>query len=94
MAACVEEMDYEILLARRPLDECSKLIRKRCREIYFANPGFRVFELHLIGVPPIPIGIENEHLIIIYVKPCHGAFVLKLPGDGEVDRIRAELKKS
>jgi len=94
MASCVEEMDYEILLARRPLDECSKLIRKRCREVYFVDPGFKIFGLYLIGVPPIPIGIEYEHLFIIYVKPCHGAFVLKLPGDGEVARIRAELKKS
>ncbi|MHC1571186.1 MAG: DUF1894 domain-containing protein [Methanosarcinales archaeon] len=94
MAACVEEMDYEILLSRRPINECSKFIQKRCREVYFVDPGFKILGLHLIGVPPIPIGIEDEHVVIIYVKPCHGAFVLKLPGDGEIERIRSELKRS
>lgn len=93
MASCVEEMDYEILLANSSFDECSKLIRKRCREIYFTNPGYKVFNLYLIGVPPIPIGIEDDHILIVYIKPCHGAFVLKIPaGEEEIERIRRELK--
>jgi hypothetical protein len=87
-------MDYEILLANTSFAEGSKLIQKRCREVYFTNPGYKVFNLYLIGVPPIPIGIEEGHILIIYIKPCHGAFVLKVPaGTEEIERIRKELKK-
>ena len=93
MASCVEELDYEILLARTTFANCSKLIQKRCREIYFVAPGYKIFNIYLIGIPPLPIGIEDDHVLIAYIKPCHGAFVLRIPGGGEIERIRKELKK-
>ncbi|CAD6492755.1 MAG: hypothetical protein AEth_00479 [Candidatus Argoarchaeum ethanivorans] len=93
MAPCVEELDYEILLSRTTFAECSKLIQKRCREIYFVAPGYKIFNIYLIGIPPLPIGIEGDHILIAYIKPCHGAFTLRIPGGGEIERIRKELKK-
>ncbi len=53
-----------------------------------ADSGAKIFDNYLIGVPPIPIAIEGEDVILPYVKPCHGSFVLRIPGKEEVERVR------
>lgn len=42
----------------------------------------------MIGVPPIPIAVDNDDVILPVVKPCHGSFVLRIPGKQEVERLR------
>jgi hypothetical protein len=47
-----------------------------------------MFNVHIIGVPPLYIGVEGEHVIFPYTKPCHGTFVVKIPGGAEIARLR------
>lgn len=85
---CIDEMNYKILLPNSSFKECADFIKKNCTEIYYVEAGFRIFDNYLIGVPPIPLGIENDDIILPYVKPCHGCFVLKIPGKEEILRLR------
>jgi hypothetical protein len=85
---CIDEMNYEILLPSSSFKECAEYIKKNFKEIYYVEPGFKIFDNYLIGVPPIPIAIEGEDVILPYVKPCHGSFVLRIPGKGEAEMVR------
>ncbi len=85
---CIDEMNYEILLPSSSFKECVDFIKKNFKEIYYVEAGFKIFDNYLIGVPPIPIAIEGEDVILPYVKPCHGSFVLRIPGKEEAERVR------
>ncbi|MDD1698266.1 MAG: DUF1894 domain-containing protein, partial [Methanoregula sp.] len=52
------------------------------------QPGFKVFDIHLIGIPPIAIGLENDFIIFPYTKPCHGTFLLRMEDTAEAARLR------
>jgi len=43
-------------------------------------------------VPPLYVGVDGERLIFPYTKPCHGTFVVKVPGGAEIARLRARQK--
>ncbi len=93
MAGCIEQMKYEILLKNATFKETHRYISEHADQVYFVEPGFKVFDRRLIGVPPVPVGIGANYIMLTYVKPCHGSFVLKLPRDDvEVARIVAEDK--
>ncbi|MBU4374428.1 MAG: DUF1894 domain-containing protein, partial [Euryarchaeota archaeon] len=32
--------------------------------------------------------VDGDFIIMPYVKPCHGSFVLRIPGKEEVGRMR------
>ncbi len=81
-------MNYEILLPNSSFKECAEYIKKNFKEIYYVDAGFKIFDNYLIGIPPIPIAVEGEYIILPYVKPCHGSFVLRIPGKEEVERMR------
>ncbi len=85
---CIDEMNYEILLSNSSFKECTEFIKKNFMEIYYVDAGYRIFDSYLIGVPPIPVAVENDDVIMPYVKPCHGSFVLRIPGKEEVGRLR------
>lgn len=85
---CIDEMNYEILLPNSSFKECAEYINKNFKEIYFVEPGFKIFDNYLIGVPPIPIALDGDFIIMPYVKPCHGCFVLRIPGKGEAEKVR------
>lgn len=94
VAGCIEQMKYEILLKNATFKEMLRYISEHAEEVYYVEPGFKVFDRRLIGVPPVPVGIGATYIMLTYVKPCHGSFVLKLPRDDvEVNRIVAEDKK-
>ncbi len=94
MAGCIEQMDYEILLKNATFKQTLQYISEHADEVYYVEPGFKVFDRRLIGVPPVPVGIGASYIMLTYVKPCHGSFVLKLPrDDAEVKRIVDEDKK-
>jgi hypothetical protein len=82
-------MNYEILLPNSSFKECSDYIKKNFKEIYYVPAGFKIFDNYLVGVPPIPIGVDKEDIIMPYVKPCHGCFVLRIPGKEEVEGFRS-----
>ncbi len=87
-------MKYEILLRNATFKQTLKYISEHADEVYYVEPGFKVFDRRLIGVPPVPVGVGASYIMLTYVKPCHGSFVLKLPKDDEeVDKIIAEDKE-
>lgn len=81
-------MNYEILLPNSSFKECAEYITKNFKEIYYVEAGFKIFDGYLIGVPPIPIAVDGDFIIMPYVKPCHGCFVLRIPGKEEAGRLR------
>jgi hypothetical protein len=89
---CIESLRYEVILKNASFRECRDYIREHFSEYREFPIGEKIFDSYLIGQPPILIGIEGDALILPYTKPCHGTFLLKIPCQEEVDRIRA-LKK-
>ncbi|MBP2145762.1 hypothetical protein J2129_001216 [Methanofollis sp. W23] len=86
---CVEALNYEILLRYCSFKEYRAFIKEHYREKYEVQPGYKIFDLTLIGVPPIPIGVEGDSVIFPYTKPCHGTFVLKVEGKEEIKKLRS-----
>lgn len=87
-------MDYEILLKNATFKDTLRYITEHAAKVYYVGPGFKVFDRRLIGVPPVPVGVGPAYIMLTYVKPCHGSFVLKLPRDEEeLARIVAEDKR-
>ena len=94
MAGCIEQMDYEILLKNASFKQSTDYITEHANEVYYVGAAFAVFGRRLIGSPPVPVGVSPSYIMVTYVKPCHGSFVLKLPRDEEeVARIVAEDKR-
>ncbi|HDS45563.1 MAG TPA: DUF1894 domain-containing protein [Methanomicrobia archaeon] len=89
---CIELMDYKILQSRVSFKECREFIRGNYKEVYEVEPGYQLFDAYLIGNPPIFVGVDGDDLIFPYVKPCHGAFVLKIKGPDVIERLRRERK--
>ncbi len=82
-------MNYEILLPNSSFKECAEFIKKNFKEIFYVPAGFKIFGNYLIGIPPIPVAVDGDCIILPYIKPCHGCFVLRIPGREEAGRLRA-----
>lgn len=80
-----ENDDYEILASKAGYKDCARIIRFKAPKIVNVKAGETVLGVRLIGLPPIPIGIDEEKSIIYipYTKPCHGTAVIQLPIDKE-----------
>ena len=97
MSFCLETYlqqndNYEILASQAGFKDCAMIIRFKAPEIVNVKPGQEVLGVRLIGIPPIPIGINQEKgtIFIPYTKPCHGSSVIELPiEEEEIDKIRA-----
>ncbi|NLA38672.1 MAG: DUF1894 domain-containing protein [Methanomicrobiales archaeon] len=89
---CIDALKPEIMLSRITFKEAREYIRKNVGEYHEVEPGYRIFDVHIIGVPPLYVGVEGEHVIFPYTKPCHGTFVVKIPGGDEIARLRAGKK--
>ena len=85
---CIESMKYEVILRDASFRECREYIRTNCREYIDVDPGFKIFEKHIIGVPPISIGLEGDVIIFPFTKPCYGTFLMKIEDRDEAERIR------
>ena len=90
---CLEAMKPEIILSQASFKEAREYIKKNVREFYEVEPGYKIHDVHIIGVPPLYVGIEGENLIFPYTKPCHGTFVVKVPGSEDIARLRARKGK-
>lgn len=87
--SCIEQMKYNLLLERVSFKEAKQFIEKNSDEVYYVDPGYKIFkDYYIIGVPPIPIGAKEGELIFTYVKPCHGTFVMKIKSEEEIQRLR------
>jgi len=92
--ACIDELNPEVLLRGASFAECRALVEKRCREVYYVDPGYAIFDTHLIGVPPIAVGVEEDaYIILLYTKPCYGTFLIRVPGGEEVERLRRKGRR-
>jgi hypothetical protein len=91
---CIDELNYEILLSKETFKECSKFIRSKFKETYIIEPGFKLFEAYIIGVPPIYVGVKDETIIFPYTKPCHGTFVLSIRSPETVAKLRKTVKSA
>lgn len=87
---CIEEIKYEILLSRCSFKEARDYIKKNFKETVEVPPGYGIFNVHLIGVPPLFIGIDGDKVIFPYTKPCHGTFVMRIEGKEEIAKLRAK----
>jgi hypothetical protein len=85
-------MEYEILLTGGTYKDGREFIRTNFKEVYEVEPGYKLFDVYLIGVPPIFVGVENGCIIFPYVKPCHGTFVLKIKDGEEINRLVKKKK--
>ncbi len=88
--SCIEELKYEILLSQCSFKEAREYVKKNFKEVHEVPPGYRIFNVHLIGVPPLLIGVEDEKVIFPYTKPCYGTFVMRIEGKEEIERLRAK----
>lgn len=89
---CIELMDYKILLSNISFKEGRDFIKGHSKEVYEVEPGYKLFDVYLIGVPPIFVGVEDGNVIFPYVKPCHGTFVLKIEDEEEIDTLRTKQR--
>jgi len=86
---CIESLPYEILLRGGTFKEIRDYILKNYREYRTVPPGFKVFDTHIIGVPPISVGLDGDFVIFPFTKPCHGTFLLRVQDPAEAARLRA-----
>jgi hypothetical protein len=85
-------MNYEIVLRDATFRESREYVRSNFKESIDVQPGFKVFDVHVIGLPPIAIGLDGDFVVFPYTKPCHGTFLLRVEDGVEAARLRA-LKK-
>jgi hypothetical protein len=86
-------MKYEIILRDASFRECRDYIRGNYKEYVDVDPGFKIFDKHVIGVPPISIGFDGDVIIFPFTKPCYGTFLMKIEDHDEAERIRQFAKK-
>jgi len=54
--------------------ECREYIRKHFTEYIDVQPGFKIFDIHTIGVPPIAIGLDRDFIIFPIQNPAMERF--------------------
>ena len=87
---CVENLKYEIMLSKCTFKEAAEFIKKEVKEVYEVPPGYRLFDLFIIGAPPIFIGVDGDYLMFPYTKPCYGTFVLRVEAKEEAEKLRSK----
>jgi hypothetical protein len=87
---CLESLPYEIVMSRIAFSEARDAI-SRYREKYTVPPGYEIFGVRLIGVPPVIIAVDGNTVLFPYTKPCHGTFLIRVPDAGEeITKLRAK----
>ena len=97
MSFCLETYlqqsdDYKVFGSKISFKEAKKLINENSKEVIHVKPGDKVLGVRIIGIPPIPVGINEDKgtVVITYTKPCHGTAAIELPvGESDIEDIRA-----
>jgi len=97
--SCIEQMKYKLYLERTSFKEAREYIEKNSEEVYYVDPGYKLFkDYYIIGVPPVAMGVRGKEMLFTYVKPCHGTFVMGIDSEEEIARLREneaeKIKKS
>lgn len=96
--ACLNDLDYEILLSHCTLRQAEEFIRSKYWETYYFEPGFSVLGLRTICDGAIPVAIDDKSddtIIFPYTKPCMGTFVIRIQRvPEEVKRVRSGYTKT
>jgi hypothetical protein len=88
---CLNALPYEVILSKTSFKECKKYIESNYTEFYIIPPGYRIFDVHVIGVPPIYAAVDGEGVVFPYTKPCHGTFLVRVASaPEEVKRLRKQ----
>ena len=86
---CLESLPYEVLLSKITFKEAREFL-SRYPEKYDVEPGYQLFDVRIIGVPPIRVAVDGEALLFPFTKPCHGTFLVRVPEAGdEIAKLRA-----
>ncbi|MGC9434545.1 MAG: DUF1894 domain-containing protein [Methanomicrobiales archaeon] len=86
---CIESMNYTVLLKQISFAEARTYVKVHFSEVYEVEPGYKLHDARLIGVPPLLVAVDGDDVIFPFTKPCHGTFLLRAPGNGEIERLRA-----
>jgi hypothetical protein len=97
MSFCLElylqqSEDYEILISKAGFKEAKTVIENHAPKVLYVKPGAKILGARIIGIPPIPIGIDEpqSRITVPYTKPCHGTAVVDLPVEiEEIDKVKA-----
>jgi hypothetical protein len=89
---CIESLSYEVVLQGASFKECREYVRANCSEHRTVEPGFKIFEKPIIGIPPISIGLDGDTITFPFTKPCYGTVLLRVDDSEEAERIRREGK--
>lgn len=87
-----ESADYEILISQAGFKDCKKIIKEHSPKVIQVKAGEKILGVRIIGIPPIPIGIDEEKgtITLPYTKPCYGTSVVELPVEKEeIRKIKA-----
>ncbi|WFN37537.1 DUF1894 domain-containing protein [Methanomicrobium antiquum] len=91
---CLDKLPYEVILRNVSFSECREYLKKNYKEVYTVSPGYKIFDVHIIGVPPVTIALDDDIVIFPYTKPCHGTFLVKVSSEEESVKIRKnQIKK-
>jgi hypothetical protein len=92
---CIENLKYEMILPLgASFKECREYVEKHYSEVWYVDPGYKLFDEYIIGLPPIALGIEGGSKVIFpYTKPCHGTYLLRIEGADEAERVRKTARK-
>lgn len=92
--SCVEQMKYKLYLERISFKEARDYIEKSSEEVYYVDPGYKIFkDYYIIGVPPVAMGVRGKEMLFTFVKPCHGTFVMGIDSEEEIARLRENEKE-
>ena len=89
--------DYIVYASKVSFKEAKKIIGEHSKEVIAVKPGDKILGVRIIGVPPIPVGINEDKgtVVISYTKPCHGTAAIELPVEkSDIEDIRALNNKS
>ncbi|HMK53536.1 MAG TPA: DUF1894 domain-containing protein [Methanobacteriaceae archaeon] len=87
-----ESEDYVIHLNRAGFKDCAKFIEKEAKSVVYIPAGAKIVGARIIGVPPVPIGIDEERgtIMLPYTKPCYGTAVVEIPvPKEEIDQVKS-----
>ncbi len=90
--ACIESLKYDVILQGASFAECRDYVKAHCSEFVTVNPGLRIFEKAIIGVPPVLIGLDGDMITFPFTKPCYGTYLLRTENPDEAARIRSMKK--
>jgi hypothetical protein len=90
---CLESLPYEVLLSKISFKEAREFLA-RFPEKYDVEPGYKMFDIRIIGVPPIRVAVDGDAILFPFTKPCHGTFLIRVAdGHEEIEKLRALKKK-